>query len=166
MATSIRYGNAASALYPFLSALAIVVAAGLLAYLAVRAWPFAAVNAVTGWPAEPGCDLARSACTVHFPGQGELQLDAGPGPVAANRPVDVRLTTTLPAPERVRLELAGVDMNMGTWSFPLEAVGDGAYAGRMTLPACIRGRMRWRTTAVVHTGATTYTAAVDMTVGR
>jgi hypothetical protein len=147
--------------------LTIVVAAGLSAYLGVRILSSVEPKRVIGFVSEPGCDLGRTDCSVEFPHHGTLSLDLGPRPLIANAPLAARLTVQEgPQPDSVVLELTGVDMDMGTWNFPLERSGDAVFTGSLTLPACIRRQMRWRIEIQVAVGRNLYATALQMTVGR
>lgn len=150
----------------FLAPLTLVLVAGLTAYLGVRSLLPVVPERVGGFVTQPGCDLGRGACAVVFPGYGTLALDLGPRPLAANAPLAATLSVQGTQPDRVVLELAGVDMDMGTWTFPLEPSGDGVFAGSLTLPACVRRRMRWRVDVQATAGGYLYATALDFTVGR
>jgi hypothetical protein len=56
-------------------------------------------------------------------------------------------------PDRVEVDFAGVDMNMGFNRVALKPVGQGTFAGTGMLPVCVRARMTWEARVLLHTDA-------------
>lgn len=100
---------------------------------------------------EQGCDLNRGVCTAVLPQGGKVSLSLTPRPIPMVAPL--RVEVVLPAPyERVEVDFAGVDMNMGLNRPRLEALGDGRYQGEATLPVCVSGKMDWQATLLLEQG--------------
>jgi hypothetical protein len=94
--------------------------------------------------------VTRAACTVRFADGGTVTLDIRPRGIPTVQPlaIDVRLAG-LPAPERVELDLAGVDMDMGFNRVPLRPAA--AEPTRWTgTPVCVRARMTWEARVLLH----------------
>lgn len=133
--------------------LAALLAAAVAGVAVYRAWPILFPVVAERAPLDPGCDLAASACTGTLPSGGRITLDVQPRGIPPLRPLTlaVRLAGLAP-PQRVEVDLAGVDMDMGFNRAVLspvesEAPNDGspglAYTGTATLPVCVRSRMTW-----------------------
>jgi hypothetical protein len=77
--------------------------------------------------------------------------------------IDVRLMD-LPTPDRVELDLAGYDMDMGYNRVLLEPVVDAdadadtpggtRFTGSGMLPVCVRDRMTWEARVLLYDGGT------------
>jgi hypothetical protein len=133
-------------------AVALLVAAGI-GVAVYKAWPLLFPQIAERAPLEPACDLRRAACTVRFADGGTVTLDIRPRGIPTVQPlaIDVRLAG-LPAPERVELDLAGVDMDMGFNRVPLRpaAAEPTRWTGTGMLPVCVRARMTWEARVLLH----------------
>lgn len=108
--------------------------------------------------AATGAAASSSAhrCSMAVPQLGEaarisLELP-DPVPLAKAFPITVHLANI--TAKRVRVDFAGVSMNMGLNRNELTAQGDadlGRYQGQITLPVCITGAMDWQATVLVDT---------------
>ena len=118
-----------------------------------KAWPVLFPSIAERAPLSPSCDLRGGACTARFPGGGSVRLDLRPRGIPTAKPLDadVRLAD-LPTPERVELDFAGVDMDMGYNRVTLTpARGDPThYTGSAMLPVCVRERMLWEARILLH----------------
>jgi hypothetical protein len=125
---------------------AAVLAAAVVGVAVHKAWPVLFPKIAERAPLSPSCDLRGAACTARFAGGGSVRLDIRPGGIPTAQPldVDVRLQD-LPTPERVELDFAGVDMDMGYNRVALRsAISDPThYTGTAMLPVCVRERMTW-----------------------
>ncbi len=101
---------------------------------------------------DPACNLQREACRVALPSGGELTLSMGTRPVPLVKPFEVQVTTSGFSPQRVLVDFAGIDMNMGLNRPQLTGRGEGRYAAEVTLPVCITGHMDWQATVLVESG--------------
>ena len=101
---------------------------------------------------DPACDLQRQACTVKLPAGGSVELEMGTRPVPMVRPFEVRVTTSGFSPDRVEVDFAGIEMNMGFNRPELAARGNGLHAAMVTLPVCITGAMDWQVTVLIENG--------------
>ena len=98
---------------------------------------------------DAGCDLQQGPCAVAFPGGGILTVDVDSRPLPLVTPF--RLSVRVQGIETARIEadFSGVDMNMGYNRLSLAQETPGVYAGQVTLPVCVTGRMNWLATILV-----------------
>jgi hypothetical protein len=101
---------------------------------------------------DPACDLQRQACRVQLPAGGSIELAMGTRPVPMVKPFMVEVTASGLAPDRVEVDFAGIDMNMGLNRPQLAARGNGLFSGEATLPVCITGAMDWQVTVLIQRG--------------
>lgn len=102
---------------------------------------------------EPGCDVALSACVANVPG-GTVRLEFLTHPVPLVKPFRVALTTQGISPDRIEIDLAGMEMDMGPnrTAFRSTGTGSGSHGAETSLPACVAGAMKWRATIILYTG--------------
>jgi hypothetical protein len=137
--------------------LAVGLAALAIGVVVYKAWPLLYPQTAERAPLNPYCDLRRSACTVQFESGGRVRLDIKPRGIPVVQPlaVEVELSALAP-PERVELDFAGFDMDMGYNRVPLHpATVDGdprilLYRGSAMLPICVRDRMTWEARVLLH----------------
>lgn len=110
--------------------------------------------AVTGYVWLPGaditlplvenCRLDRQDCASDLPGGGRVTVALEPRPTTTAGPLRVTVSVQGARPDRVEVGFQGVEMNMGLHVLPLEALGDGRFAGETALPVCVTGSMVWQ----------------------
>lgn len=95
------------------------------------------------------CDLHKQSCST---GRGDvsLELDLGSNtvPIAKNFSVTVKLTGI--KPEKVELDITGINMYMGFNRVTLKEVGDGIYQGNSMLAFCTNDQMVWQVGVLLH----------------
>lgn len=116
-------------------------------------------------PSDPACNLQRQACAVTLPGGGTIELSMATRPVPLVKPFGVEVRTSGFKPDRVEVDFAGTEMNMGFNRPQLVARGDGLFGGEATLPVCITGKMDWQATVVVETGSQRIAVPYRFTTG-
>lgn len=102
---------------------------------------------------DPACDLQRQACRVQLPAGGSVELAMGTRPVPMVKPFVVEVKAAGFSPQRIEVDFAGIDMNMGLNRPELVARGDGLFSGEATLPVCITGAMDWQATVLIENGS-------------
>lgn len=100
---------------------------------------------------EAGCDLQRQSCGAVLPGGGRVELSITPRPIPMVKPLKVEVSLLGARANRVDVDFAGTEMNMGLNRPALQADGNGRFAGEATLPVCITGAMAWQATVLVET---------------
>jgi hypothetical protein len=132
---------------------AALLAAAVIGVAVYKAWPILFPRIAERAPLNPACDLTASDCTVRFPDGGSVRLDVRPRGIPTVHPltIEARLSD-LPAPERVELDFAGIDMDMGYNRVALSpmAGAPGRWTGRGMLPVCVRQRMTWEARVLLH----------------
>lgn len=98
------------------------------------------------------CRLDRQVCLADLPDGGRLEIALEPRPVPTSATLRVSVSVGGLPVERAEVNFQGVDMNMGLHRLPLEAAGNGRFAGETTLPVCVTGRMVWQATVLVESG--------------
>lgn len=102
---------------------------------------------------DPVCNLQRESCSVSLPAGGTLELSMGQHPIPMVKPFSLQVKASGFTPDRVEIDLAGVDMNMGYNRQELKSIGEGRFETEMTLPVCITGQMDWQATVLVERGS-------------
>jgi hypothetical protein len=102
---------------------------------------------------DPACNLQRQACRVALPSGASIELAMGTRPVPMVKPFMVEVTASGFTPQRVEVDFAGIDMNMGLNRPQLAARGNGLFTGEATLPVCITGAMDWQVTVLIDHGS-------------
>ena len=102
---------------------------------------------------DPSCDLQRQACRVQLPAGGSVELAMGTRPVPMVKPFVVEVKAAGFSPQRIEVDFAGIDMNMGLNRPELVARGEGLFSGEATLPVCITGAMDWQATVLIENGS-------------
>jgi hypothetical protein len=97
------------------------------------------------------CDLGAQPCHVRLPDGGEMRVEITPRPIQALAPltIEVSLMDTSLAPNEIRLDFSGIDMEMGINRTRLRKTAPGRFHGQGTLPVCMTGRMRWQATFIL-----------------
>ncbi len=132
----------------FVVAAAVSLAMVLVAVVGYRFVPKADVRL----PLVADCALDRQpACVAELPG-GRMEMAISPRPIPSNQPLNVSVSLSGIRADRVEIDFAGVDMNMGHIGVRLAAAGAGRYTGQATLPVCVTGRMAWWVTVLLDTG--------------
>jgi hypothetical protein len=130
-----------------------LLAAGVIGVAVYKAWPVLFPDISERAPLNPDCDLRTQDCVVQFPDGGTLRLAIRPRGIPTAQPLDISVRLQdLPRPERVELDFAGLDMDMGFNRVPLSPVPaePGRYRGRGMLPVCVRSRMTWEARVLMH----------------
>lgn len=101
---------------------------------------------------EPGCDLHKRACAARLPDGGRIELSITPRPIPMVELLQVEVKTVGIEAEKVEVDFAGVDMNMGFNRPELMPAGAGVFRNEAMLPVCVTGKMAWAATVLVETG--------------
>lgn len=86
-------------------------------------------------------------------------MTLSPRPIPVLQPINIELRLTSPASVEVLASLNGVDMDMGPNSVRLQRADAGLWHGRMTVPICLTGTMRWQLRLELSDGARKETIA-------
>lgn len=116
-----------------------------------KAWPVLYPETVERAPLT-ACDLGLSACSVDFESGGSLLLDIRPRGIPMLHPLQIQVQLQgQPAPQRVEVDFAGLDMDMGYNRVNLSSSdATGEYVGSGMLPICVRDRMTWEARVLLY----------------
>ncbi len=119
-----------------------------------KAWPLLYPQTAERARLNPDCNLRQAACSVRFQSGGSVVLDIQPRGIPVLRPLQIQVELdALPTPQRVELDFAGFDMDMGYNRVVLHAGSDTAaryYSGSGMLPICVRDRMTWEARVLLY----------------
>lgn len=117
-----------------------------------KAWPLLYPQTTERARLNSDCDLRRAACSARFQSGGSVLLDIQPRGIPVLRPLQIQVgLDALPTPQRVELDFAGFDMDMGYNRVVLHAGRDsGSYSGSGMLPICVRDRMTWEARVLLY----------------
>lgn len=96
---------------------------------------------------DPACNLQESRCSVTLPGGAVVSFSIGTRPIPLVKPFTV--TVEAPGAQRVAIDFAGVEMDMGFNRPQLRESSAGLFVGEATLPVCVTGRMTWQATVLL-----------------
>jgi hypothetical protein len=133
--------------------LLVALLAGITAVVAlVRVWPLLHPSIIERAPLAADCDLLHAPCSVDFAGGGQVRLDIQPRGIPVVHPLRIEVALRgLPVPQRVELDLAGVDMDMGYNRVALSpGASPGQWMGQGMLPVCVRARMTWEARVLLY----------------
>lgn len=91
-----------------------------------------------------GCKLEHRVCVGRLPGGGEVQLSLTPRPVPLMKPLNVEARARDTDLQAIRLDITGLNMEMGLNRTDLVDTGGGAWTGETILPVCSQRRMHWQ----------------------
>ncbi|WP_345969546.1 hypothetical protein WCX72_09420 [Sulfurimonas sp. HSL1-6] len=88
------------------------------------------------------CDLQTGACTATMGDGTPVTFAITPRPIPVMQKIQLHLSTPH-AYKTLKVEIYGLNMNMGRYSYTLTRTSDGNYSGEGMIPTCT-GRMDWR----------------------
>ena len=124
---------------------AAVVAALALGYLAWDA------DAIYEWlsgdiefgTAAEGCDLHRGECMATLGDGTPVTLSITPRPIPVMEKLQFAVKADGLKQDQLKVEMYGLNMNMGRYSYTLKRDADGTYRGEGMIPSCVAA-MQWR----------------------
>lgn len=117
-----------------------------------KAWPVLFPEVSVEAPLDPDCDLRAGSCTSKLPGGARISLAIKPESIPVIRPLRLDVKIEGIDADKVEVDLAGVDMNMGFNRVALEREGAGMFSGVGSLSVCVRDRMEWEARVLITTG--------------
>ncbi|MCX7897578.1 MAG: hypothetical protein N2441_06865 [Rhodocyclaceae bacterium] len=99
--------------------------------------------------ADARCDLQRAPCETTLPSGATVSFSLQPRPIEPMRPLHAEVMTRGLHAQRVKVDFAGVEMNMGFLRPTLREAERGRFVGDLMLPACVTGRMLWQATVLI-----------------
>lgn len=136
---------------------AILVAVAILGALAYYGAPLLVPRTDIALPLS-SCDLGKGSCTIELPRGGSAEVEISPRPIPALKPLQVSVTVRGRAANKVEVDFAGVDMQMGYNRPQLARGSDGRFSAQANLPVCVTGSMPWQATVMIDTGSSVIAA--------
>jgi hypothetical protein len=90
-----------------------------------------------------GCDLHKEACTATLKDGTPVTLSIAPRPIPVMEKLRFAVTADALKQDRLKVEMYGLNMNMGRYSYTLRRDANGTYRGEGMIPSCV-GEMQWR----------------------
>ncbi|WP_345987330.1 hypothetical protein WCX18_09355 [Sulfurimonas sp. HSL1-2] len=120
---------------------AILLVFAYLAYDADVIYEWLSGDVKFGTPAQE-CDLHAGACTATMGDGTPVTFAMSPRPIPVMQKLQLHLATE-GRYDTLKVEIYGLNMNMGRYNYTLTRTSDGNYSGEGMIPAC-SGRMDWR----------------------
>lgn len=133
----------------FLLDSALFLAVVLTAVVGYKLSPLVAPRAEQTIAAPADCDLHRFSCRTRLPDGGEVEFSILPRPIEPMQPLRLAVRVSGHSVRRVKVDFAGVEMNMGFLRPTLREEGEGLFVGEVSLPVCVTGRMLWQATVLL-----------------
>ena len=131
------------------AAVALVVI-GYLAWDADAIYEWLSGDIVFGAPAEASCDLNKEPCRAALPDGTPVTLSISPRPIPVMRKLQFEMRADALKSDTVKLEMYGLNMNMGRYTYTLARGADGTFRGEGMIPSCV-GQMQWRANIIAET---------------
>jgi len=94
--------------------------------------------------APEGCDLAAQSCEGILGDGSVVQLAVQPRPIELMKPLKVEVQVEGTGWTPLRLDITGLNMEMGLNRTSLNPDGRGRWRGETILPICSQRRMHWQ----------------------
>ncbi len=117
-----------------------------------KAWPILFPRVSQSAAIDPGCDLRKAPCVSSINQQVTVGFSIEPREIPLVTPLRLAVEIDGVAADRVEVDFAGVDMNMGYNRVVLQAVAEGRYAGKGMIPVCVMDSMEWEAKVLITTG--------------
>lgn len=99
----------------------------------------------------PGCNLNETPCSAQLPDGARIELSLEPRPIPLVQPLRLAVRSEGLAADKVEIDFAGINMNMGYLRPQLNALGNNRFEGETALPVCVTGAMAWQATVLIET---------------
>lgn len=98
------------------------------------------------------CDPGQQACDVDLPDGGRVSLSITPRPIPLMQPLQVNVRVEGSKLLPMRLDITGLNMEMGLNRTVLVGPSDGSWQGETILPICSQRRMHWQAALLLGEG--------------
>lgn len=102
-------------------------------------------------PANMGCDLNHQRCTADTR-WGRLGVELSPHPMPVLDPISIDVRFDRANETRITAQLDGVGMDMGPNLATLQRIDGQTLRGRLIIPICLTGTMKWRLRLLISDG--------------
>ncbi|MEJ2621529.1 MAG: hypothetical protein P8163_15070 [Candidatus Thiodiazotropha sp.] len=116
-----------------------------------KAWPVLFPQISQSAAVDPACDLRAGPCRSSINDQVEVEFSIEPKGIPLVKPLKLNVDVSGTDVDRVEVDFAGVDMNMGYNRVALQPVSEGRFEGQGMIPVCVRDSMEWEAKVLVST---------------
>ncbi|MEW8626206.1 MAG: hypothetical protein AB2551_10665 [Candidatus Thiodiazotropha sp.] len=128
-----------------------VLLAALTLVAIYKAWPILFPQINQSAVIDPGCNLREAPCVSSINHEVKVGFSIEPREIPLVTPLRLAVEIDGVAVERVEVDFAGVDMNMGYNRVALQAVAEGHYEGEGMIPVCVMDSMEWEAKVLITT---------------
>ncbi|MET0028033.1 MAG: hypothetical protein ABW101_10385 [Candidatus Thiodiazotropha sp.] len=117
-----------------------------------KAWPILFPPISLSAAVDPQCDLRQGPCTSRLPNGAQVSFSIEPRSIPVVKPLQFKVVLEDLVADKVEVDFAGTDMNMGFNRVTLSPSSDpGVYASGGMLPVCVRDAMEWEARVLIST---------------
>jgi hypothetical protein len=116
-----------------------------------KAWPILFPQISQSAPVDPACDLRAAPCQSSINDQVEVEFSIEPKQIPLVKPLKLKVDVSGIDVDRVEVDFAGVDMNMGYNRVALQPVSEGRFEGEGMIPVCVMDSMIWEAKVLIST---------------
>lgn len=97
------------------------------------------------------CNLHKDACTTFLSEKRTITFSMLPREIPLLKPLKLEVQLKNIAAEAVRVEITGINLDMGHFRTLLKKTGDLFYKGITSLPVCSKKIMKWQAMVLIKT---------------
>ncbi len=117
-----------------------------------KAWPILFPTISLSASVDPRCDLRQGPCTTRLPDGAYVSFSIEPRSIPVVKPLQLQVVLQGLNADKVEVDFAGTDMNMGFNRVTLGPSTDpGVYNSGGMLPVCVRDAMEWEARVLIST---------------
>ncbi|MCG8084447.1 MAG: hypothetical protein AB2735_03875 [Candidatus Thiodiazotropha taylori] len=116
-----------------------------------KAWPILFPQISQSAVVDPSCDLRKAPCRSSINNEVEVGFSIEPREIPLVKPLKLAVEIAGVEVDRVEVDIAGVDMNMGYNRVVLQAVAEGQFEGEGMIPVCLMDSMEWEAKVLITT---------------
>ncbi|MCG7921497.1 MAG: hypothetical protein N0C83_08300 [Candidatus Thiodiazotropha lotti] len=116
-----------------------------------KAWPILFPQISQSAAVDPNCDLRKAPCVSSINHEVAVGFSIEPREIPLLKPLKLTVEIAGVAVERVEVDFAGVDMNMGYNRVVLQPVTEGQFEGEGMIPVCVMDSMEWEAKVLITT---------------
>ncbi|MBV2122881.1 MAG: hypothetical protein KUF74_15665 [Candidatus Thiodiazotropha sp. (ex Ctena orbiculata)] len=116
-----------------------------------KAWPILFPQISQSAAIDPSCDLRKAPCRSSINNEVEVGFSIEPREIPLVKPLKLAVEIAGVEVDRVEVDFAGVDMNMGYNRVVLQPVAEGQFEGEGMIPVCVMDSMEWEAKVLITT---------------
>jgi hypothetical protein len=132
-------------------AVAVVLLVAVCLVAIYKAWPILFPQISHSAVVDPDCDLRKAPCESLINDEVEVIFSIEPRDIPLVTPLKLEVEISGVDADRVEVDFAGVDMNMGYNRVALQSGSGGHFAGEGMIPVCVMDSMIWEAKVLIST---------------